>query len=69
LNRLNTKSPAQYVFANRKWFSENALAAHIREELTGVNTILESGDYDISDTQFLWENIDTATRFENARMV
>jgi len=37
--------------------------------LEGKVVRLESGDYDISDTQFLWEDIDTATRFENARMV
>ncbi|MCO6511456.1 MAG: hypothetical protein J5I65_11755 [Aridibacter famidurans] len=62
-------SPLKYVFVNRKWFSAEALTEHIREELTGVKQILESGNYSSEDTEYLWEHIDKPVRFINGTPV
>lgn len=58
-------SPLKYAIFSRKWFSEEALIAHIREELTGVKRILENGSHDPEDTEYLWENIKSPVRFLN----
>lgn len=59
-------SPLKYAIFSRKWFSEEALIAHIREELTGVKHILENGSYDPEeDIEYLWQDIRSPVRFIN----
>lgn len=58
-----SESPVKHIFANRKWFSVEALSHHIKEELGGVKNLLESGHYAAGDVQFLWEDLDHPVRF------
>ncbi len=60
-----SESPLTHFFVNRKWFSEEALSHHIREELTGVKNLLETGTYGRADTEYLWENVRRPIRFVN----
>lgn len=55
-------NPFMDLFVNRRWFSSKALAEHIREELLGVKQIIESGQYQASDMQYLWEGITAVSR-------
>jgi hypothetical protein len=57
-----SKSPLQYLFASRKWFTVEALTNHIQEELTGVKNILERGSYSEEDVTYLWEDLDYPVR-------
>lgn len=46
------------LFTHRPWLgSLRALKDHIREELTGVKRILESGAYEAEDVTYLWEGV------------
>lgn len=58
-----SESPVKHIFVNRKWFSEEALTNHIREELTGVKNILESGSYSDKEVTYLWEGVEKTIRF------
>lgn len=58
-----SESPVKHIFANRKWFSVEALSHHIREELGGVKNLLESGNFVDGDVQFLWEDLRNPVRF------
>ena len=60
-----SESLVKHVFVNRKWFSVDALTNHIREELTGVKNILESGNYSEKDICYLWADVDKPVRFLN----
>jgi len=62
-----SESPLKHLFINRKWFSVEALTNHIREELTGVKNILEAGNYEPEETDYLWENLDKPVRFMNGK--
>jgi predicted unusual protein kinase regulating ubiquinone biosynthesis (AarF/ABC1/UbiB family) len=56
-------SPLQGILINRKGFSKKALTHHIREELTGVKNILESGNFSEEDVSYLWKDLRHPTRF------
>jgi predicted unusual protein kinase regulating ubiquinone biosynthesis (AarF/ABC1/UbiB family) len=58
-------SPLQGLLTNKKWFSKEALTHHIREELSGVKNILESGHYSNEDVSYLWETLHYPVRFIN----
>jgi predicted unusual protein kinase regulating ubiquinone biosynthesis (AarF/ABC1/UbiB family) len=60
-----SESPLKHLFVNRKWFTAEALTHHIREELTGVKNILESGKYCPEVVGYLWEDVDKPVRFIN----
>ncbi|MDW7675130.1 MAG: AarF/UbiB family protein [Bacillota bacterium] len=55
-------NPIADFFTARRWFSKEALTEHIREELTGVKTIIETGNYQAEDMEYLWEDTVNITR-------
>ena len=55
-------NPLADFFTARRWFSKEALTEHIREELIGVKSIIESGSYDPEDMEYLWEDTTAKTR-------
>jgi len=56
--------PMMNFIVNRKWFSEEALVYHIKEELTGVKNIIETKQYNPEDMDYLWKNLKETTRLQ-----
>lgn len=59
-----SESLVKYTFIDRRWFSVEALSAHIHEELSGVKRLIESGDYDPGDTAYLWDGLTDVVRLD-----
>ncbi len=49
-------APAAFFFIWRKPWRPTACRAHILDELTGIKTMLESGDYDPRDVTYAFED-------------
>lgn len=49
-------APAALLFVWRRAFRPGACRAHVRDELTGIKTMLESADYDADDVTYPLED-------------
>ncbi len=60
-------APAALLFVWRKAYRPEACRAHIMDELTGIKTMLESGDHDARDVTYSLEDKELLARVKRYR--